>query len=678
LVHDSFTGGRTIRAALLLVVVLAVGGCASSKWVTLRKTPQNPLAEQLKLLSFGGPKPTTRTIQLLRRYDLAEELSGDRRQLLSKLHKIVSQEPNADTVYAIAELAYLGGHRGELKNKQVALDLYGASVLHSYLYLFDPQFSSSHNPYDPLFRSACDLYNTALENTLRIVRSQGTLRPGHACTIQTASRQIDLEVVVNNSQWHAEDFDHFEFISDYQVNGLRNHFHEYGLGVPLIAIRKQHVEEDSTKSFYPPQLSFPVTAFLRLEPSANSMKPHSSMSGEPVGLRAVLELHDPLLSSEVTVAGQRVPLESDVTTPLAYFLSQPEFDDIQMSTHGLFHPDAAKQLSGLYLLEPFQADKIPVVMVHGLWSSPVTWMEMFNDLRSSPEIRRHYQFWFYLYPTGQPFWFSAAQMREDLARARAVLDPDGTKPALDQMVLIGHSMGGLISKLQTVDSGDQFWNILTDQSFDTLQASPEIRNTLSRTLFFQPNPSVRRVITIGTPHRGSNLSNDATRWLSQRFITIPSLILQGQQLQRLNPGFFRDDTLLDITTSIDSLDPDSPLLSALLVADRAPWVSYHNIVGQVREEGLFGRMAGSGDGVVSARSAHLDASHVESEITVPADHTRVHQHPRTILEVRRILLEHVDQLRSRTITASHIQRSPLPVHDPAAGTVANKQFFSPP
>ena len=117
-----------------------------------------------------------------------------------------------------------------------------------------------------------------------------------------------------------------------------------------------------------------------------------------------------------------MPLEADLSTPLAHTLSQPSLDDTQVLDLGLLKPEKVESLQGLYMLEPFQEDKIPVVMVHGLWSSPVTWMEMFNDLRSDPSAR-HYQFWFYLYPSGQPFWFSAAQMREDLAHMRRVARP---------------------------------------------------------------------------------------------------------------------------------------------------------------------------------------------------------------------------------------------------------------
>ena len=109
-------------------------------------------------------------------------------------------------------------------------------------------------------------------------------------------------------------------------------------------------------------------------------------------------------------------------------------------------------------------------MVHGLWSSPMTWMEMFNDLRSQREIRDHYQFWFYLYPTAQPFWLSAAQLRHDLVHVRETLDPTHQEPALDQMVLIGHSMGGLLSHLQTIPSRDDYWRLVSNEPFQQIKA----------------------------------------------------------------------------------------------------------------------------------------------------------------------------------------------------------------
>lgn len=199
----------------------------------------------------------------------------------------------------------------------------------------------------------------------------------------------------------------------------------------------------------------------------------------------------------------------------------------------------------------------------------MTWVEMYNDLRSSAVIRENYQFWFYLYPTAQPFWISAGQLREDLARIREDVDPRRQEPALDQMVLIGHSMGGLVSRLQTIDSRDDFWRLVSDQPFSRLDADPETIAKLEKSLFFQPNPSIRRVVTIGTPHRGSRMSNDLTQWLSHKLIRLPEMLsLTKSSLLRRNKDVIRDDRLLQIKTSVASLAPDSPFFPAMLASYR--------------------------------------------------------------------------------------------------------------
>ena len=125
------------------------------------------------------------------------------------------------------------------------------------------------------------------------------------------------------------------------------------------------------------------------------------------------------------------------------------------------------------MLEPYQPGKIPVVLVHGLLSSPLTWTPLFNDLRADPELRERFQFWFYFYPTGNPYLATAADLRRDLDRAAGRPRPaeHRTRPSTS-MVLVGHSMGGLVSKLLTVDSGDDFWKLVSDRPFDDLKLQP--------------------------------------------------------------------------------------------------------------------------------------------------------------------------------------------------------------
>jgi pimeloyl-ACP methyl ester carboxylesterase len=661
---------RSAASALLigLAMLLAVGCATGSEWVKVRDTPRNPLAGTLDLLSPHGPKPTDRTMQLLRRYDLDHELKGDRAALLARLEDIQRREPDREHEYAMAEIAYITATQAEKLHRQRALQFYGTSLIHAYRYLFAPEEDRDGggrdslviNPYDPQFRGASDLYNQSLEGLLRLEQQEGQLRPGMSRTVTTSNTTCTFDVAIHSTGWHEDDIDRLEFVSDYKIQGLQNHYHTYGLGVPLIAVRRTHDGQDPAEHFYPPNVCFPITAFLRVEsPSQTArtttnaeiatFKPARPRVTDPTAPHFVLELYDPLDRQAIEVANRGVPLEADLSTPLAYFLSQPQFRDRDISTKGLLHPGEVKKLQGLYMLEPFDPKKMPVVMVHGLWSSPITWMEMYNDLRSDPQIRENYQFWFYLYPTGQPFWNSATQMREDLALMRREIDPTRQYPALDEMVLVGHSMGGLIAKLQTVESADAFWRTMSDHPFSELKADPDTVRALATTYYFRPNPSVRRVVTLGTPHRGSPFSNNITRWAGNKLISLPHKMLEGRDhLLAQNAHFFRANAPIEIKTSIDSLSPDSPVLTTLLAATPGPWVTYHNVVGREPKPSWASKyIVGEGDGVVALTSSRLDNEpQVESQIVVSAEHSNVHRHPQSVLEVRRVLFEQLAELQN--------------------------------
>lgn len=641
-IRRNLTAGAFACAAALLLA-----GCRATHYVKVRNVPRSPLVEQLKLTSRGGPEPSARTLQLLRLYDLRADMHGNMQPLLDKFQAIVDREPSPDKVYAFAELNYIAGRKAELKNPDLALDYFGTTVTHAYLYLFDQRHGSLRNPYDPEFRGACDLYNGALESALRLVQRRGGLLPGRTYSIESPSQAWDVKIVVSPGRWQNDDFTAFKFVSDYEIRELKNQFHSFGLGVPLIAIRERHGEQRPEEQFLPAVLSFPVTAFMHVVPdqlaSAGGTRPRHT---------AILELYDPLTSTDIVAGNRRVPLESDLSTPLAYFLNDPLLDPNNprlnletVATQGLLHPEKTAAETGLYMLQPYEADKIPVLMIHGLWSSPMTWMEMFNDLRGDPEIRKHYQFWFYLYPTAQPFWQGATRLRKDLAHARAALDPRHREPAWDQMVLVGHSMGGLVAKMQTVASRDDFWHVVSGKPFQVVKASPNERRQLENLFFFRPEPAIRRLITIATPNRGSHFANNATRWLANELINLPKIqLLHRDELLKENPGVFREHTIFEVKTSVDSLAPDSPILPVLLNAPQPPWLKCHNIVGVLPDKGFIGSVAGGTDGIVSYESAHLD--NVASELKVAADHMSVNRHPLSILEVRRILLEHLRDLKT--------------------------------
>src|SRR5581483_9357351 len=158
-----------------------------------------------------------------------------------------------------------------------------------------------------------------------------------------------------------------------------------------------------------------------------------------------LELYNPLTTQAVQVGGRPTPLESDLTTPLACYLAGAGLDSAGYA--GFLRPDSLGARAGLHTLEPYEPGRIPVVLVHGLLGSPLTWAPLFNDLQADPVLRRRFQFWVYFYPSANPYLLPAADLRGELAKMRHALDPEGADPALNDMVLVGHSMGGLVSRL---------------------------------------------------------------------------------------------------------------------------------------------------------------------------------------------------------------------------------------
>lgn len=639
----------TDRAAIVLLTVVLSGCAAHENWIE-RRPANHALVAGLFWSADEQPALSPSTLAVATPRGLNPANDSERKKLLELLEQEAHSRLAPELELALCELSAsearaLESNQLSAEDREAAFGYYAESLIHGYRAL-----TSDVRQRLPGTTLA---YNRSLDSLLRLLRERDQVRPGARVPLPLTHRACSIEIELHSQRWTEADFRSFEFAADYQVLGLRNHYHTSGLGVPLIGIRYHPDREHPADKFYPEKLCYPLTAVIRAEEK-------SPTEDDPAGkTRLVLELHDPTDHEAIPLGGRVVSLETDLTTPLAFYLDQPELKEKEISTLGLLQPDSIKQRQGLYLLEPYDPDRIPVLMVHGLWSSPATWMEMFNDLRSDPQIRSRYQFWFYLYPTGNPFWVSAAQMRTHLAEFRHTFDPSHTNRALDQTVLVGHSMGGLLSRLQTVDSDDEFWNIVSEGNFAELKAEPVVKQHLSNLFFFQPNASVQRVVTIGTPYRGSRFVNGFTQWLGTKLIAFPMQTLASRkELFKQNPGMFRPFVATRVMTSIDDLRPESPMLTALLAARPGPWMKYHNVVGDQPRSGLTSCFTSRGDGVVSLSSARLDDSpQLESQIIVPEDHVTLHRHPQSIAEVRRVLLKHLSQFEPLEVTPSAMPRT---------------------
>lgn len=368
-----------------------------------------------------------------------------------------------------------------------------------------------------------------------------------------------------------------------------------------------------------PELMFAATAVMSPDPTHGF----------------VLDLFDPLHPSCNTHA----EMAYDVSAPFALRLeNSPELRSDWLSFFGVDAPTR----EGLFFLEPYQRGKIPVVLVHGVLSNPVAWVDLANDLRAMPGFSSRYQIWAFRYATGTPFLASASRLRQDLYRAVATIDPAGQDPALRQITLVGHSMGGLVSELQVVGSEDRLWNAVASRPFESIVGDGEDLRSLHEMFFFDPHPHVQCVISIAAPHQGSEWAvRPAGRFGSLLARPDRRRAARHDALVIANPGAFSAEVADRVPTSIDMLDPESNVLKTIATLPKSPRAEIHTIFGYGRE-----RIASDpGDGVVAVESAlSLRAA---SQTGVEASHTEIHRTLECVQEIVRILNERSSRLATR-------------------------------
>ena len=336
------------------------------------------------------------------------------------------------------------------------------------------------------------------------------------------------------------------------------------------------------------------------------------------------------------MSGRAVPLETDTTVHTAYALNQSFVWKLGMLQ---FLSAEERVPTDVYLTQPYRVGRVPVVFVHGTFSSPVWWAEMANALAADPVLRQRCQFWYFIYNSGNPLVYSAARLRESLKAKVRELDPDGRDAALQQMVIIGHSQGGLLTKLTATDTGDKLLQtMLKTNRLESLNIPAKEQEALRRYTCYEALPFVKRVVFISTPHRGSYLAGGFVRGLARKLVTLPSRLVQRTaELAGLAEKLDLPKELRGTPTSLDSMSPKNPVLKALADIPLAPGVKGHSIIA-VEGNGDYRR---GRDGLVTYDSAHVD--YVESEFIVRSFHS-FQDKPPTIEEVRRILREHLGTL----------------------------------
>lgn len=614
--------------AALLFSLLFLNGCSTTP-VGVNRISQKAAYQEAYTNPLSANIESNQARFVLNRYVLLKKFQKDPATAIAALHEKALYDDRRDILYALAETSYLYANQltesSAAKDQALAPDYYLLSAIYAYLFILDERSEPPPSKFDHRSRNALDLYNFALWQGLATGENGGIVLEGKIRTLPFG--QITMTLDTTHLPWDIQEFEKFEPADRYSVRGVSVRNRTAGVGAPLIGLKKTAQKSLSRNQ------AVPVTAFLRIEGDLATLSAGTATAN--------LELYSPEDSNTLQFKDRLLPLGSDLTTPLAYQLESSKIWDFGLSA--FLGKEKNIVPDGLYLHQPYRPGKIPVVFVHGTASSPVWWTEMFNTLRFDPLIRQRYQFWYYVYTSNKPIVMSAADLRDALRDKLKQLDPQGNDPALQQMVVIGHSQGGLLTKLTAVDTGDSLLRSLAGKDLEALKLPADKNEQLRRLVFVKPLPFVKEVIFLSTPHRGSFRSKGWNRNLVKKLVTFPAKLVQTT---RDYYELFTDDVKklvggkTSVFTSADGMSPENPLLPALAEIPLAPWVKGHSIIA-VKGDGdpKLGN-----DGVVQYTSAHLEG--MESEFIVNSDHSS-QLHPLAIDEVRRILVEHLSDLAQK-------------------------------
>ena len=450
---------------------------------------------------------------------------------------------------------------------------------------------------------ACETYNAACgELTVLLRASEGGKLWNHPLTLTGNNNSYRLRLEpAGSAVWAPNYFTTFERPDQVKEKLIRKKIIQEGVGGALVGVRIVNPPE----KFMPAKgITAPVTATLDFHATD-----------------ATLALRRPAKQPMTSVEGKTCPLAANFSAPIGYY--QPPPNLLLVSLMAMLRSGHYMEKTGLYFLQPYDPDRTPLVFVHGLFSTPFDWVQTINGLQADPEIRKHYQFWVFAYPTGNPILYSALRLREELARA------DKLYPNHRPYVVVGHSMGGMLTHMQVVTATQAMWEKTPGQIAKSIFRQNSRDSLIVRATIFQANPRIKRVVFICTPHRGSEMASSGLGRFGISLISLPLNIatkmkdaLTSADLVQLTGSSKR------LPNSITGLKPSNP---GLPVINSAPIsVPYHSIIGDRGK----GDSPNSTDGVVPYWSSHLDGA--QSECIVPGPHGSC-ELPQTIAELDRIL-----------------------------------------
>jgi pimeloyl-ACP methyl ester carboxylesterase len=461
---------------------------------------------------------------------------------------------------------------------------------------------------------ALALYNHAVGRLVERLEAANSLPWGSSITVGSGpnARTLRGKLEPGARPAHRE----YHVVDSYDFRGKYAAIHatRSGVGAPLVVLADPN--PDFRKTFDPPRISMALTAVLRHGP----------------GRDAVLELHDPLDEERIAIAGRNPVLAANFSAPVSFTLAVNRPDKLGLIR--LINPQKYSDTARLIRLQKYDKDRIPVLMVHGLQDTPATWAPMYHSLMQDPELRKRYQFWVFSYPSGYPYPYSASLLRKELDGIKRVF------PGHKKMVIVGHSMGSLVSRLMVTNAGDKIWRDIFSKGPDDMQITGMSRQLLRDSLLFEHRREIDRAIFLSAPHRGSEIASNWIGRLGSRLVRMPTFLADARNAVASVMTVDAASLQLDrAPNSIDTLSPNNRFVKAVNKLPIAPGIPYHSVMGDRGKGGNKDQTRPMmSDGVVAYWSSHLGGA--ASEKIVPSNHSS-HQHQEGIQEVRRILKLHL-------------------------------------
>lgn len=635
----------TIRARLpllaaLLCAALLAAGCAGVKVGSI--SPAEYLAQRRGDVLTTG-KLSTSAQEVLRVIgsdaDLCRRDGQACRQALADSPGITDEQRLSalSEVWLQVALSADKGGTSDGPSADKAIDAWLETARHAYAYLF----FTDRNPRDRAFEDrqtqVRDYYNYAVQQAITGLYSsyQKSSRRGrdaaHPPEVpQVGDWHIDSDVSAMQLPPGAGLPQELIPAASLTFSGLRNIYRRDGFGAELVAVTDEPAHGASAPTYR--ETPFPaLTAVLKFD-GADLRQVMATRN-----LRIVV--FDPYRTSSVQLGGQDIPLAANFTSGYGLWLARSDF--ALQALRSLFGSADGLTKPRIYLMQPYDPNRRTIIMLHGLASSPEAWINVANEVLGDETLRRSYQVWQVYYPTNAPLPLNNLAIREAVEQTIAHFDPTGKARASNGITLIGHSMGGVLSRLMVSSSEDKLWEALL-ASYPMQGAQQQrIEQRLAPYLRFEPLPQVSDAIFIASPHRGTDFANNRiSRWVAN-LITLPVTMLGqlgdiSRELIRIAPGK-QDLGPLRIPNSIDNLSDRDPFVRLSSGLPMNPRVRYHSIIGN-DTPGV--PLAQSSDGIVPYESAHLEGA--ASELVIESQHS-VQENPLAILEIRRILKE---QLRT--------------------------------